>query len=366
MGLMLKTIIGIATCWSMVASLALASQAAGIDHAGLARHVIERHIRPQVHAFAEMAADLPVAIERLCAEPSAARLEAAHDRFSAAALAFARLPPLRFGPLHEKSRAERLLLYPDPKGLVRRQVEKALSAADPTLLSAETLYGKSVALQGFSALELLLFVDAAERTMASDDHGRLRCGYARAIAANVARIATDIDRAWQDPNGYTALMLAPGADNPAYLEPKEVTLEVIKSFLDGIEQARDLELAAPIGMRVLGQAPTTALLERSGLSLPYLTAGLEGLLHLYREGGLQTLAASGDTLLAAEVSGEIESAIRSAKTVTGTLTEARDAPGEKQKLVAMGFPLRNAADLARDTLAAATGLSLGFKAGDGD
>jgi hypothetical protein len=351
---------------AMLTSFELTGEAAGIDHAGLARQVIETHVRPLARSFTEAATALSPAIDLLCVEPSAEHLAQARQRFAVAALSFARLQHLRFGPLHEKSRSERLLLYPDPKGLVRRQVEKAFAAADQTLLSADRLYGKSVALQGFSALELLLFGDAAQQTTSTGDQGRLRCGYARAIAANIARIAAEFDKAWQDPRGYSALMLVPGAENPAYLEPKEVTLDIIKAFLDGLERARDLELAAPLGLRVQGQAPTSGVLETSGLSLPYLTAGLEGLLQLYREGGLQALAASNDNLLAAEVGREIESAIQSAKAVTVTLAEARTEPTEKRKLIAMGFPLRNAADLARDTLAAATGLSLGFRAGDGD
>ncbi len=344
----------------------IAGRAAEVDHAALARQVIEQHIRPKTRAFARAATALPPALITVCKDPTAAHRKTAQDRFAEAALAFANIQHLRFGPLRDQSRLERLLLYPDPKGLVRRQVEKALAAADQTLLSADMLYGKSVALQGFPALEFLLYGATADATFIGEDQGRLRCGYAQAIAANIARIAGDLDKAWQDPEGYSALMLTPGPENLAYLEPKEITLEIINVLLDGLEHARDVELAAPIGMRVQGQAATSGVLETAGLSLPYLVADLGGLLHLYREGGLQALAARGDKLLAHEAAGEIETAIRSAESVTVTLAEARSMPAEKRKLIAMGFPLRNAHDLVIDLLAASTGLSLGFKAGDGD
>lgn len=358
-----KTLVVLA---ALLAASVTAGRAAGVDHAGLARQVIDAHIRPEADAFADAAGALPASLDALCMAPTDAHLKESQDRFAKAALAFARIQHLRFGALREQSRFERLLLYPDPKGLVRRQVEKVLAAGDQGLVSADALYGKSVALQGFSALELLLYGEASKQTLGVDALGRLRCGYARAIGANIARIAADIDKSWQDRNGYSALMLSPGADNAAYLEPKEVTLEIIKSFLDGLEHARDAELAAPLGVRVQDQAPTTGILELSGLSIAFLAADLDGLLHLYRAGGLQALAGADDKLLAEEAATEIETAIASAKSVTRPLAELRSDADEKRKLIAMGFPLRNAYDLAFDMLAAATGLSLGFKAGDGD
>jgi predicted lipoprotein len=341
-------------------------RAGEVDHARLAQQVIEAHIRPGASAFAEAASILPAAIEALCTSPSERLLTVAQERFASAALALARIDHLRFGALREKSRLERLVLYPDPKGLVRRQVEKALASADSELHSAETLYGKSIALQGFSALELLLYGTDAEKLIASDAAGRFRCDYARAIATNIARIAQDVDNDWRDPTGYAALMLTPGPENPAYLNAGEVTLEVIKSFLDGIVHVREVKLAAPLGMIAPDKAPTMGLFERSGLTLRYLAANLEGLVHLYRKGGLQSLGMAADSVLAVEVEKEIEAARQAANSVRMPIAEARQKPSEKRKLVAMGFPLRNAHGLAIEVLGAATGLSLGFRAGDGD
>ena len=284
----------------------------------------------------------------------------------AAALAFARIDHLRFGVMREKSRFERLMLYPDPKGLVRRQVEKVIAAADRSALDAEQLYGKSVALQGFPALALLLYGDGAAKSVAADTQGQFRCTYAIAIARNIARIAGDVDQGWRDLGGYSALMLGPGPQNAAYLDATEVTLDIINSLLDGIEQIRDVRLAGPLGMVTADKAPTSAILEEAGLSLPYLAASIDGLAHFYRQGGLEERAKATDTLLAIEVTDELETASASARSVGVGIAEARNDPTQKRKLIAMGFPLRNARDLAIEMLGPATGLSLGFRSGDGD
>jgi predicted lipoprotein len=249
---------------------------------------------------------------------------------------------------------------------VRRQVEKALAAGDQGLLSSATLFGKSVALQGFSALELLLYGGDAQKTLASDAVGRLRCGYAQAIAGNIARIAADIDTAWRDEKGYSALMLSPGAENPAYLEAEEVTLEIVKSFLEGIEHVRDVEVAGPLGLVAHDKAPTTAVFETSGLTLSFIAANINGLIDLYRTGGIQAIATKSDDLLAAEVVDELATAGKAAGTLGASFAEVRKSASARRQLIAMGFPLRNARDTAFELVQSATGLSLGFRAGDGD
>lgn len=342
------------------------ARAQSFDHPGLAREVIERHIRPAAAALADKAQALAQSLAEHCEAPERVALAAVREHFAGAALAYARLEPLRFGPTRQANRQERLLFYPDPKGLARRQVGRLIASEDPAALEAASLYGKSVAVQGFTALELLLTDPPTDGLgLGADDTG-YRCRYAAAVGANIAAIAAAIDAEWSDPAGYSKLMLEPGIDNPAYLEPSEVTLEIAKAFLEGLESVRDVRLLAPLGLREVGKPPTPGLLEPSGLALRYLGAGLEGLRDLYEQAGLADRAAVSDKAMAKVVSTEIGTALRSLAGVAVDLGEARTREKPRKALVMMAFPLKNAAAQAADLLASAAGLSLGFNAGDGD
>ncbi|MEZ5774803.1 MAG: imelysin family protein [Hyphomicrobiaceae bacterium] len=342
---------------------AFAEAAPPFDHAGLVEDFLEGFLRPATARFAAAAMGLDEAARAQCARPDDAGLGATtRAAFSSAALAYAPLDIVRFGPSHEAARPERLLLYPDPKGLVRRQVEKELAARAPSVLDAASLHGKSVALQGLPALEILLF--AAPAGLPAEET-QFRCGFAAAIAANIRRIAGDLDRDWRDESGFARLMRTPSADNPAYLDANEVTLGIAQTFVNGIEQIRDSRLAGPIGLRAVDKAPTPGILETAGLTLPYIVAGLEGLGALYGDGGIEKRVTTADHGIARLIGEEIETAAAAVRRAGTDLDAARKGEG-RRAIIAAGFPLRNAQQLAAELITQAAGVTVGFNAGDGD
>ena len=330
------------------------ARAAGFDHRALATTFLVSFVRPGAKAFVDEAGALRSDLEGLCRSPSTAAVSQARTAFARAVLAYVRIELVRFGPNRENNRQERLLLYPDPKGLVRRQVDKAIASHDPSVLDPAKLHGKSVALQGFSALELLLHAEASDQLAAPGEAGHFRCGYALSIGANVERIAREIESGWSQPEGYSRLMLEPSADNPVYFEEKEVTLELFKVFLNGLETLRDVRIAAPVGLRSLDKAPTPGLFETSALTLPCLAASIEGLLSLWRNAGLEQLLARHDRPIAEFVGRELEAALRSLSAIKGDIAAARKPSAVRTGLVALGFPLKNARLTAADIMAEAT------------
>ena len=56
----------------------------------------------------------------------------------------------------QDNRFERILYYPDRKGLGLRQVQALLAEQDASVLAVGALEGKSVAVQGLGALEFVL------------------------------------------------------------------------------------------------------------------------------------------------------------------------------------------------------------------
>lgn len=336
------------------------------DHAGLARQFLTGYIRPKAAAFADVSSKLSADIDHACAQRSAKTLRAAVAAFRSAAGAYGEFEMVRFGPTREANRQERLVLYPDRKGLVRRQVEAAIASRDQSVTSARALAGKSVALQGFSALDILLGERDRAALLAKGEDGAFRCAYARAIGENISAIAREIAVGWSDENGYGLAMLSPGPDNPAYLKSEEVSLEIFNAFANGIEQVRDIRLAGPIGLRGLDKAATPGILENSALTLPMVAANIAGLQALYHDGGLEQRLAKQDGDIADLVDRELKTALDLARKVGSAPDLGQLSASDKTKLVSMGFPLKNAKQLASTLFGQSTGLSVGFNAGDGD
>ena len=168
------------------------------DHSAIARAALSDVVRPGYAALAEETAALNEKVGALCRAPSPASLEAGRNAFAATVAAWSKVEILRFGPIAEKHRYERLFFWPDPKGLGDRQVREALAKRDEKVTKPDALSGKSVALQGLPALEYLLYGDGAETLAAPSDDGAFRCAFALAVAANSEGIANSVAEDWRE------------------------------------------------------------------------------------------------------------------------------------------------------------------------
>src|SRR3546814_15047315 len=91
---------------------------------------------------------------------------------------------LRFGPSLLFLRYDRIEFWPDKRGVVRRHLSQLLSGQDAEALQPRTFANGSVAVQGFPALERLLF-DSDDDTWAMP----FGCDVVRAIGTNLKSIA---------------------------------------------------------------------------------------------------------------------------------------------------------------------------------
>ncbi|MEX1060566.1 MAG: imelysin family protein, partial [Methyloceanibacter sp.] len=172
------------------------------DHAAIARGSLTEVIRPGYAALADATGALKGKVENLCTEPSTAALDEAKDAFAATVAAWSKVEILRFGPVTQDHRYERLFFWPDPKGLGLRQLQDVLAKQDETVTEPDALAGKSVALQGLPALEYLLYGDGAETLAMSGDSGAFRCGFALSVATNIDRIARNVVEGWREGAAY--------------------------------------------------------------------------------------------------------------------------------------------------------------------
>lgn len=141
----------------VAAGLLAAAPAWAAPPADLGQRLAEGYARPAMATLDERARAMRQDLQAWCASPGqegAGKVAAAFGRL---AQAWAGVAFLRFGPLVEGNRFERLSFWPDTRGVMPRQVQAALAAADPALLAAGALKSRSVAVQGLPALEYLLY-----------------------------------------------------------------------------------------------------------------------------------------------------------------------------------------------------------------
>jgi uncharacterized protein len=352
-------------CVSAVCASAVSAQAEA-DHGTIARAALSEVIRPGYAAFAEEAASLNETVGALCRTPSAASLDASKQALAATVAAWSKVEILRFGPITDDRRYERLFYWPDPKGLGPKQVQDALAKHDESVTGPEALAGKSVALQGLPALEYLLFGDGAEALAAKAGESAFRCGFAHAVAANIANIAKSVVEDWRDGSPYEEAFLTPDPQGSVYRAPKEVTLDLFKSFTAGIELVRDQKLARPLGASLEEARPRLAAFWRSGLSFANAAGNLEGVRTLFAKGGFAEVVAEDSPGVEKSVMFDLGRAIEILGAIREPMADVVKDQALRGKIEALRVSLKSARQTAADAIARGAGLAFGFNAMDGD
>jgi predicted lipoprotein len=336
------------------------------DHAAIARQSLEQYIRPGYAHLAESTEVLRQSVAALCAKPSEAALKETQKAFIATVEAWSLVEPIRFGPVAEQHRYERIFYWPDPKGLGARQVREALDKEDRTVTDAASLSGKSVALQGLPALEYLLYGDDAGTLAKGGSEAEFRCRFAETIAGNVASMAKDIASGWQDGAPYTKAYLEPGPANSAYHNEKEVTLELFKTFTTGIEMVRDQKMAKALGAKPEQARPQLAPFWRSGLSFANMADNLESVRELFAKGGFAQVVHDDSAGVEDSIVFDLNHAVQVLRGLEKPIAEAVHDEDIRAKLEALRVSLKSAATTAGDAISRGAGLTFGFNAMDGD
>jgi hypothetical protein len=247
----------------------------GPDYARFVPALVEGYALPATATLGARLDALGTAVDAACA--GGAR-DGFADAFRAAVGAQAHLAVLRAGALADENRLERLAFIPDGRGVVRRQVTRLIAAREDSALDALSLRGKSVALQGLTALEWAAF-DGEGRILLGEmgEDGAYRCAYARALAQRMTATVAEVSQAFAEPSGQTALLLSAGPGNTLAVTHKEAAGLVFNAMMTSLELVRDQMLAPLLGD---GLAPARAArvpFSRSRCSIAYLSGAVQGL-----------------------------------------------------------------------------------------
>lgn len=349
-----------------VALLCAGPAYAETDQGAIARATLNNVIRPGYAALTASTGVLKDKAAALCAQPSAAALKDTKDAFAATVESWSKVEIFRFGPVNKDHRYERLFYWPDPKGIGLRQVKAALAKKDETVTLADTLTGKSVALQGLPALEYLLYGDGAEGLAGGDPEVGFRCSFVSSVATNIDRIARAVAEGWRDGSAYSKLLLSPGPSDPLYRAPKDVTLELYKAFTSGIELVRDQKLGKPLGASAETARPRLAAFWRSGLTFRNMVGNLDGVRALFAEGGFAGVVAEESPGVEKSILFDLNRVIKVLGAVDQPIAEVARDLVQRNKLEALRVAMKSARDTAAAMIARGADLSFGFNALDGD
>jgi uncharacterized protein len=332
------------------------------------------YLLPRYQALAAASAKQEQGWAAFCRQPSADGFAAMRVAFQDAMDAWMPLQHVRAGPAALKTRIERIYFWPERKNIVARQVGAMLQSADAAALAPERMATASVAVQGFPALQLLLYDggDPARLFLSGDPPAAYCCAFATAVAANLTAIARQIVDDWN------AAIAAMSAAPPRPLDgfglaesPKETAQLLFTDLLTLFQLVGDVKLALPLGVSVDRPEPKFAEGSRSGRSLRNLKLNLESAQAMIgqdrKSGFSQLLPPTADAdALNRKIAEGFAAVFPALAAIPLPLGAAVGDPAARPKVEALLADIKKVRDLVGQQLAPAVGLAVGFNGLDGD
>jgi len=339
-------------------------------HAEMVQDTVDKYVFPHLEAFAAETSHLRAAMDTLCQEGAAPGPEARSAlsaAFAAVVKAWAGVDFIRFGPGMQKNRIERVFFWPDPRTFTSRQLSQVLAKRDAATLAPGAIERQSVAVQGLTALEILIFDAKAPLGEGGDDAARYRCGFARAIAVNLETVAGELRTGWAGDGGYRMKMLAPGPDNLLYKDASESARDVVKALATGLDVTSN-RFAIPELTAISHQPPKTSRLpfERAGLTSAFFVASLDALHELFDTTGLAAYIPADKPWMAKFFRPAWAEMDENAAHLDPLRVDDRGSEEHLEALRKMKFDLSGMRTIISKELAPNAGIVLGFNELDGD
>ncbi|HMQ58556.1 MAG TPA: imelysin family protein [Rhizobiaceae bacterium] len=324
---------------------------------------VRAFIQPGYERLRQDAELMAAAADRLCATPSQAAFEQAQARFRSLVVAWSRIEIVRFGPVLEDNRADRMFFFPDRRGIGLRQIQTVLSEKDKTAASAESLATKSVALQGLGALEYLLFGTGAESLATGDG---FRCRFAAAVCRRIEATATELAEEWDKPDGIAMRFAEPAPRHADFRNEEESLRALLGVLINGAEMIDDVRLRPFMGPDAAGAKPKLAPWWRSGMTGESIAAAFDGMEQIVDVTEIALLLPPDRALAVRSVMFEFANARRAIRKLSMPMPQAATDFHERQTLQYLLIVTKSLRRLFTNDLAGGLGLSAGFSPLDGD
>tara|TARA_B100001113_G_C21082556_1_gene610573 strand:- start:528 stop:1583 length:1056 start_codon:yes stop_codon:yes gene_type:complete len=331
-------------------------------------NAVDLVIVPNHLVFKSKAKDIHDKIRLLCDRPTKENFIDVRISFKDLVIAFSKIEMYRFGPSIKENNYERLFFWPDRRSRGLKQVQKILNSEDPSALKPESLYNKSVAVQGILALEYILFGKGSE--VLENELTNFRCEYGKAVAHSIRRVANELYQDWSGSNNFGSRFKNPGPGNYYYRSHLESIVELLKSSKEIIHILRDQKILTSITNDDEKKPnPKTVPFWRSELLIVALISNLDSVIELIKISGISSTLSDENSYISAQLIQELE-------TVKSVLSSS-DFLGREwliiikeeqavEKLKYIMAPLTGAIQLLSEEYPLALNISLGFNSRDGD
>lgn len=329
----------------------VAPQPAVVDYRLVALRVAEDFIEPRYGVLAARAQAQREAWVAFCkAKPADTGFNRLMTQFVHTVNAWANVELVRYGPVATDFLYERIAYWPERKNDVARALTRVL--ADQSDLSQKDIYGKSVAVQGLSALERLLYEEGARAALFDkSEEAKRRCALGMAIAGNVEVLAQRMRDEWP------ALKERLRTSDEALA--REAVTRLATDLLTIYQVMADQKLQRVLGESAEEARPTAAQWWRSDMSAQTLAFNLKSAADL-----IWILLGPSDERHQLMVS--IGAAENMARDLPSPLHDMAQDEKERIKLVLLLDMVRSARDLTQAYVPRALGITLGFNSLDGD
>lgn len=253
---------------------------------------------------------------------------------------------MRLGPAETEGRALAIAFWPDPKGTGARVMARMMQDADPALTDPARFAEVSIAARGLFALERLLHDPAFA--------GDYACALTRATAADLARMAADLEADWR--TDFAPLILSPGAPgNTRFLTEAEARQALFTQAVTGLEFTADQRLGRPLGSfdRPRPERAEARLSRRSQRNVELSLAALERL----------ALALVPDSPRTRAGFAQVR---RQAARLDDPALDGVADPARRLKIEILQQRMHALRDTMLTEVGGALGVSVGFNAADGD
>lgn len=242
-------------------------------------HLLGTVMPPKLDEFHASTETLTQEFEGFCSDPDAGGLEDTQTAFHAAMDIWQEIQPWRMGPMVANGRDQHIEYWPDKHGTAARQFRKLMFDKPAAYTNPEKLSGASAALQGFPALEEVLFAeDHGDQMIAADEDGVFLCQYGTAIATNLGTLSAELQDEW--PEFATAMENA-GPDSMDYPTAKFAATDLYRALHEGLLIISTQKLARPLGENAEDARASRAESPLSKRSLRNIEHNLIGLFAIY-------------------------------------------------------------------------------------
>lgn len=331
--------------------------------------ISERHILPGYEALLAAGKTLHTGVDAFCAQPGQTGLEKAQAAFHTAMDAWMGVQHIRIGPAEQSQRNFRLQFWPDRRGIAARHLRTLLAKGDRSVLTADTFPTISVAVQGFPAMERLLFGESAQKLLAGNE-ADYRCAVLQAIAGNVENIAQGILDDWRGPAGFGHIIETAWEGNSRYIDNREALRDLFKGFHGGLETVYALKLLPVLGKELAKARPRRAESWRSARSLRNIAVNIAVLQKLYTGDGaiagyILTRDPENDAL-DDDIRAAFDRTARAIDAIGMPLSAAVADPAARPRVEELAIAVHELSQQVSGPLADALDIGLGFNARDGD